>query len=149
MTQPDHAVRSTRTPPHPIVRRQRRGRSDRGSVTVELAVLFPLFLIVVLTGVQAAVWWHARSVALAAATAGVNAARVLGGTDADGRRAATEVATQAGDGVLTNPQIDAGGDQARVRVAVTGTAPRVLPIPGLDFDVSQIATAPRERATTP
>lgn len=129
--------------------RRHRGRSERGSLTVEIALLFPLFLILVLTGVQAAVWWHARSVALAAATAGVNAARVLGGTDADARRAATEVATQAGDGVLTDPHVNTGGDQARVRVEVTGTAPRVLPIPGLDFTVTQTATAPRERATTP
>ncbi|WP_343997108.1 TadE family protein, partial [Nocardioides furvisabuli] len=42
-------------------------RSDRGSATIELVILLPALFAVMFIGVQAALYHHAREVAIAAA----------------------------------------------------------------------------------
>jgi Flp pilus assembly protein TadG len=126
--------------------RSRRGllRGDGGSATVEVAVLFPALLLLVFGGVQTAEWYHARSLCLAAADAGVWAARPAGAELADGRAAAAAFLAHTG-GSLSDVTVSTVGSTATlVRVQVSGTAPRVLPIPGLTMRVSQSAQAPRE-----
>lgn len=65
----------------------RRLASDRGSATLELALLGPALLLLTLLIVQTAMWFHARQVAQAAAEQGARAARAYQGTEADGRQA--------------------------------------------------------------
>jgi len=122
----------------------------RGSATVELAVLFPAFLVLVFGGVQAAQWYHVRSLCLAAADAGVHTGRTAGASDADASRAAAGFLARAGAGTAGEPIVStAGSTPVLVRVEVTAAVPRVLPLPGLSMRVTQSAQAARERFTTP
>ena len=122
---------------------------QRGTVTVEYAVLFPLLLVLLLAGVQTALWWHARNVALAAAQAGVNAGRPPHADPAAAASAATAFADRAGGGVRDIAVTTAGTTATTVRVQVSLTAPRLLPLPGLRLRVTQAAEGGRERFTTP
>jgi Flp pilus assembly protein TadG len=129
----------------------RRGRlaRDRGSATVELAVLFPAFLLLVFGGVQAAEWYHVRSLCLAAADAGVQAGRATGAGDAVANRAAAEFLVRAGGGTATDPAVSTTGSSGAVlQVVVTASVPRVVPLPGLSMRVTQSSRATREVFTT-
>lgn len=124
-----------------------RADGDRGSFTLELAILFPTFLLLVLVIVQAALYFFARSIAMSAAQEGARTARLQGHQLTEGQLAATRFATDQGDGVLTNTSVSTtGSTPTQVSVAVTG---RVLTVvPGLSLTIRQVAQAPRERYTT-
>ena len=53
----------------------RRRATDGGSASLEIAVLFPVVLLLVFAVIQGALYYHARNVALAAASDGLTAAR--------------------------------------------------------------------------
>ena len=54
--------------------RQRRGHAaDRGSTNIEMAILFPVFVLLILLGIQIANIFQSRNVALAAAQQGAAA----------------------------------------------------------------------------
>ncbi|SDY01215.1 TadE-like protein [Saccharopolyspora shandongensis] len=116
-------------------------------MAVELAVLAPLALVLLVTVLQAGVWWHTRTLCLSAAQQGVQAARTVTGTARDARIAATDFLTRAG-GLVGDPVVSAEADDRQARVRVTATAPLILPIPGLDR-IEQEAHAAKERFTTP
>jgi len=117
---------------------------------VEIAVLFPAFLVLLFTGVQAAEWYHVRSLCLAAADAGVRAGRPASASLADARAAAAGFLGRVGGSTVTEAAVStAGSTSALVRVQVSGTVPRVLPIPGLSMRVSQSAQAGREEFSVP
>jgi TadE-like protein len=119
-------------------------RWERGSATVEAAVVFPAFLALIFTGVQAAEWYHVRSMCLAAADAGVRAARQAGAEPGVGPEAATRFPTRAA-GAATDIAVSAANSTpTTVHVQVTATVPRVLPIPGLSLRVSQSAQSAKE-----
>src|SRR6266550_2519092 len=100
----------------------RRELSDRGSATVELAVIFPAFLVLLFTGVQAAEWYQARNLCLAAARHGVQVAHTTTGTAADGRAAAQTFVTRAGGSAVFDPEVSsAGSTPTRVRIQVSAT----------------------------
>jgi Flp pilus assembly protein TadG len=121
---------------------------DRGSVTVEIAVLAPVLLLVIFTIVQVGLWSYARSLALGAAQEGVATGRSYGSTVAAGRiRAEQFLVEHAGDSLL-DPAVVAQASVGSVRVEVTGRALSVLPgVPGLP--VRQSAAGPLERYTSP
>ena len=121
--------------------------SQRRAATVELAVVFPAFLILLFTGVQAAEWYQARNLCLAAARHGVQVARTTTGTPADGRAAADAFLGRTG-GAISDPTVSsAGSTSTLVRIQVSATAPRVLPIPGLQLRVRQTSEAGKEHFT--
>jgi hypothetical protein len=95
--------------------------------------------------IQFAVWEHAESIAHTTAEEALAAARVQGGTAASGQQRAQQVISQVGSSVLTGPQVSVNVTPADVTVTVTGTAERVLPIPGLTFGVTATVTGPVER----
>ena len=123
-------------------------RGDRGSVTVEIAVLAPALLFAVLSIVQVGLWSYARSLALGAAQEGVAAGRAYGASAEAGRsRAAQFLATSAGDS-LAEGAVTVRQSAGVLRVEVSGRALSVLPgVPGLP--VRQRAEGPLERYTTP
>ena len=73
------------------------------------------------------------------------AARVQGGTAAAGQQRAQQVISQIGSSVLVGPQVSVTMTPADVTVTVTGTAERVVPLPGLSFPVSVTVTGPVEQ----
>ena len=125
-----------------------RTTGDRGSVSLELAIVFPALLLIVTALIQYALWFHARSVALAAAQQGVSVARAYHSTPAAGRGSALAFIADHGADTLLNPDVTTASPAAgQVQVVVTGRSVSVLPgVAGLA--VSQSAAGPLERFTT-
>lgn len=123
-------------------------RADRGSATLEIAVLAPVLLLVVFTIVQVGLWSYARSLALAAAQEGVAAGRgYLAPATAADRAARSFLDRSAGDSLLDR-EISTQATSTDVRVEVTGRSLSVLPgVPGMP--VRQGAQGPLERFTRP
>ena len=131
--------------PGPGRPRRLRPGGDRGAGSAEIVVAVPLLMLLILLVIQFAVWEHAEIIARATAEEALAAARVQGGTAAGGRQRAEQVISQVGSGVLVGPQVSVTMTPADVTVRVTGTAERVLPIPGLTFGVTATVTGPVER----
>jgi len=112
---------------------------------LEFAVVFPLVLVLTFGGVQVAFWFQARAMCQAAAQAGVRAGRVLGAPAGAGQTAATAyLAATAGD-TVGGALVSESHTATTVTVGCSGTALRVMPLPGLPLDVAQSAAAARER----
>ncbi|WP_240519659.1 TadE/TadG family type IV pilus assembly protein [Amycolatopsis antarctica] len=114
-----------------------------------MAILFPIALVLILSAVQGGLWWHAHAVAAQAAQAGVEAGRPVDGTSVTAAEAAHSFATRAGRGVLTAPDVHTTVTADTVQVEVSGTAIRLIPVPGLDIRVAASAHAVKERFTVP
>ena len=81
---------------------RRRRRGERGSVSIELVVLLPALFAVMFLGMQAALYYHAKTVAIAAAQQGARAAGAEQGRESDGVGAANDFLAEAGgDDVIT------------------------------------------------
>ncbi|MGH3991096.1 MAG: TadE family protein [Pseudonocardiaceae bacterium] len=123
------------------VRRALRG--DRGSVSAELVIATPLLMLMLLAIVQFALWSHATHIAQAAASQGLAASRVQGGTAAAGTTGAQQILDQLAGGPLRSAAVtsDRGATSAWVRIS--GTATPVIPF--LRLPVHAEATGPVER----
>ncbi|NLD78040.1 MAG: pilus assembly protein [Acidimicrobiales bacterium] len=125
-----------------------RARRERGSASIELVILLPALFAVLFLGMQAALYYHARTVAIAAAHQGAKAAGAENGTAADGISAATSFLIDAGgESVLTGASATANRSATTVTVTVAGHSLNV--IPGWKPAVVQSASLPAERLTTP
>src|SRR4051794_16437654 len=109
-------------------RRPRRGRDERGSVSVELVILLPALFALMFLGMQAALFYHARSVAIAAAQEGARAAGGENGTESAGIQAATGFVDDAGgNDVLSGATATANRSATTVTVVVQGHSLSVIP----------------------
>ncbi|MCK2241863.1 MULTISPECIES: TadE/TadG family type IV pilus assembly protein [unclassified Crossiella] len=123
---------------------------DRGAATVQLAVLLPLFFLLFSAATQAGVYWYARSLCQAAAQHGLQTVRTLTGTPAEGQAAARAFLERTGNGLVTNSAVSTtGSTPTTVRVEVTASVLRLVPIPGLDLRITRSVTGAKERFTTP
>lgn len=125
-----------------------RGAEDGGSASVELVILFPALLLIVTALIQYSLWFHARSIALAAAQQGVSAARAYHSDPTAGRETALAFVADHGAGTLLDANATGSTPVAgHIQVVVTGRSLAVIPgAPGLS--VSQSASGPIERFTT-
>lgn len=99
-------------------------------------------------GMQAALFYHARTVAIAAATEGAKAAGGETGKETDGVSAANAFIDEAGgDDVLKGASSTAKRSATTVTVTVTGHSLSV--IPGWNPVIVQSASLPVERLTAP
>ena len=99
-------------------------------------------------GMQAALYYHARTVAIAAAEEGARAAGAETGHEADGVTAASSfIATAGGDDVLKNTTATAHRTPTNATVTVHGFSLSV--IPGWHPAVTQSASVAVERVTAP
>lgn len=125
-----------------------RRSNERGSVSVELLIVLPALFAVMFLGMQAAMFYHARTVAIAAAQEGARAVAGENGKEADGIRAATAFITDAGgDDVL--PGATATVSRSATTATVVIKAHSLSVIPGWTLVVTQGATVPVERLTAP
>lgn len=116
--------------------------TDRGSVSLELAILFPVVLVLIMTTIQVALYSFARSAALTAAHQGVNAQRGLGAPNGAGRTAAQTFLNRLGDPYSTfRSTVTVAGDEVTVRVQ--GHTESVIPFFS-GFDIDQSASGPLE-----
>lgn len=126
-----------------------RVRDERGSVSLELSVVFPVVLLLIFGTIQGALYYHARNVALAAAQEGVVDARVENGSAGAGVARAQDFLTDAGgSSVLLNASVSSNRSATEVTITVRGAVPSVLPgVSGLTL--TQSASGPLERVTAP
>ena len=121
---------------------------ERGSVSIELVILLPVLFAVMFLGMQAALFYHARTVAIAAAQEGAKAAGGENGKEADGVSAASSFIVEAGgDDVLSGASASADRTATTVTVTVRGHSLSV--IPGWNPVIVQSASLPVERLTAP
>jgi Flp pilus assembly protein TadG len=111
-------------------------------------VLFPVLMLLVFGIVQGVFWYHARTVALAAAGSGVAVARTESGTEAAGRAAASAFVERAGGSdVISGVQVTGARSATEATITVSGRAPSLVPgVPGPP--VRQTASGPVERVTS-
>lgn len=125
-----------------------RSRDERGSVSIELVILLSALFAVMLLGMQAALYHHARTVAIAAAQEGARAAGSETGHEAAGVHAATTfIATAGGDDVLHEATATADRTPTNATVTVRGFSMSV--IPGWHPAITQSASVTVERVTAP
>jgi Flp pilus assembly protein TadG len=123
------------------MRLHRLNRSDRGASVPEAAILLPLLMIKTLAIVQAGLWFHARAIATTAANQSVDAARVEGGTAADGRMAGEQFIRRSG--VLRDPEVQVSRSTEVATATVSGQVVSLMF--GAPFSVSVEVDAPVER----
>jgi len=123
-----------------------RRRSERGSVSIQMVLLMPALFLLLFLGLQAGLYYHARSVAIAAAQEGAREAGSQNGSQASGIAAAQQFLSQAGGpGVIVNTNVFGSRTATTATVTVTGDSMSV--IPGIHVSINQSATVPVERLT--
>ena len=134
------------SPPRPGTSSRR--PDERGSVSIELVILLPALFAVMFLGMQAALFYHARTVAIAAAQEGARAAGGEHAQAADGVTAASGfVADVGGANVLVAATATAARSATTATVTVHGYSLAV--IPGWTPAITQSASVPIERVTGP
>jgi TadE-like protein len=114
--------------------------SERGETTMQIVIIVPVLMLMILLGVQAAIWFHAANVAQVAASRGAG----VGSTRSGGEAAAT---TEAEHVVLDNQAelalvfVEAGTET--VSVSVTVEIPHLVPF--FPDRVTRTQTEPIER----
>ncbi|MHB8297362.1 MAG: TadE/TadG family type IV pilus assembly protein [Dermatophilaceae bacterium] len=122
-------------------------RRDLGSLSLEMAILFPLVLTLTFGALQAGLWFEARSMCQAAAQAGVRAGKVLNAPSGAGAGAARSYLADVAGSLVVGPSLSEGRTAATVTVRCSGQAQNVIPLPGFEISVTQSANAGIERFT--
>jgi Flp pilus assembly protein TadG len=123
-------------------------RRDQGALTLSYLIIVPVFMLLVMVIVQAAMWYLASEAALAAARQGADAARLPGAAAGAGPQAAIRFAHSSASGYLLDPAATANGSTpTTVQVTVCGHVPTF--VPGLKVTVSQAVQAPVEQFAVP
>ena len=114
---------------------------------MQMVVLLPVMFAVMFLGLQAALFYHARTVAIAAAQVGARAAGAESGSAGQGIAAAASfVAASGGPDVLERSSVSGSRSSVSATVTVTGAALSV--IPGWSPMVRQSSTVAVEKLTT-
>ena len=109
--------------------------------------MLPALFAMLFLGMQAALYYHARTVAIAAAQQGARVAGAEQGREADGIDAATAFLAEAGgDDALTDASTTAERTLTTATVTVAGYSLSV--IPGWKVRITQSASVPVERLTS-
>lgn len=123
-----------------------RGTTHRGN-TIAFAILIPLAIIMLFLGVQGALYYHARSVAVAAAEEALKQGASQYGNPAAGTAAGYAFIAQAGGTTLQAPAVVVTRGPRTSTVSITGKSISLLwfwhPIVHIDM------AKPVERITTP
>ena len=121
-------------------------RDERGSVSIQMMILLPLMFLVMFTGMQAALYYHARAVAIAAVQEGAREAGSENGSRESGVGAAKDFINQAGGSdALTSSSVSGSRSATTATVTVTGKSLSV--IPGWKVTITQSSSVPVERLT--
>ena len=110
--------------------------------------MLPALFAVMFLGMQAALYYHARSLAIAAAQEGARAAAGEHGTPADGVTAANGFIADAG-GANVLRAASATADRSATTATVTVHGFSLSVVPGWAPVVRQSASVPVERLTAP
>lgn len=129
--------------------RPRRLSGDAGGATTELVIATPAFLFTIMLIVQAGLYFHASSVASAAAQEGARAATVQGGSIPAGEQVAGDFVAALASQLLDDVDVEGRlvDDGELVRMTVSGDVTEVFQLPGvnLDFTVQETSEGVIER----
>ena len=118
---------------------------ERGSTSIQVVILMPALFAVMFLGMQAALIYHARTLAIASAQEGARAAGAENGTAAAGiTTARSYLADTAGD-ALTSSTVTGTRTPTTATITVRGVALSVLP--GWRPAITQSASVTVERIT--
>lgn len=117
---------------------------ERGSASIQMLFLLPALFSIMFLGMQAALYYQARTLAIAAAQEGARVAGAENSSSAAGIASAASFVADAGD-VLTAAQVSGDRSAETATVTVRGTSLSV--IPGWTPTVAQSASVPVERIT--
>jgi Flp pilus assembly protein TadG len=124
----------------------RRRRDERGSVTIQMIFLMPALFLLMFLGLQGALYYQAREVALAAAQEGAREAGSENGSrDSGVATANTFLHDAGGSDVMTLTGVSGSRTTTTATITVTGKSMSV--IPGWHVTVTQSASVPVERLT--
>jgi Flp pilus assembly protein TadG len=127
-------------------RHHERDRAERGSVTLQNVIAFPVVILFTFGILQAAFWMNAQNMAQAAAAAGYSAAKAYTANDTQGQAVANQIIASSSDLRGAGVQITRG--PTSVTVTVSGTTNS--PIPGWGGPgVRATVTGPTERWVAP
>ncbi len=121
------------------------GRRDRGSATVEAAIVVPVVMLLLMLVVQAGLYFHTRAAAQTAAYKGLDALRVEDGS-VPSARDATNTFLDRNAGALETRTIQAERSGDRAHVTVSGEVVSLVFGAHL-FPVRVTAAAPIEQVT--
>jgi Flp pilus assembly protein TadG len=121
--------------------------AEDGSATIEMAVLLPMLLVLLFCGVQAALLHQARSLAVAAASAGAHAVGAEYGTPAAGIAAAKGFLTESAEDAFSSYSVTASASGTTASVTVTGVSLSIVPF--WTPEVRQTSSVPREEVSAP
>ncbi|WP_406299087.1 pilus assembly protein [Embleya sp. NBC_00888] len=136
--------------PYDAIRRRLRkaGGPDRGGMSITMAIIFPMFILVLLAVIQGCLWWYAREVAMQVARESVEEARRRNGDITAAEQRGRDVAKDLSGGMLKDLKVipKREGD-VRIRVTVSGRSLSVVPGIG-SLTITQHADGVVERWTT-
>ena len=110
----------------PHKHRRRQPADDRGSAAIEFAITAVAVMAIMFAAIQAATWYWARSIALAAAQEGADAQRAYNADPGDGLEKANAFIASTGDG-LNDATVSITGDAEQIQVTVVGRCLSVIP----------------------
>lgn len=110
---------------------------------LEMAVVFPVLLVLSMLGVQMALVAHAQNVAEAAAQEGAAVARAVNGNSPAGEARAIARLREYGSTMFTSYDSHARRSATEASVTVEGHVRSLLPF--ASFNVSETSTGPVER----
>jgi Flp pilus assembly protein TadG len=122
---------------------------DRGSSSVEFALLFPIIVVLLFGGPQLAMWYFARESAQSAAVAAARAASVVNAANGAGKSAASSYLDHVGKDTISSYIINETDTATTVTIHIHVTVPNVIPLPGFAPSADVTVTRGKERFTTP
>ena len=96
---------------------------DRGATSLAVAILTPVFVVLMFAAVQATLWGHARTEARVAAR---DAAAQVARFDASAGDAVASVRARLADSPMTGVDVSISGGAELVVVTITATAPGII-----------------------
>lgn len=117
-----------------------RFESDAGATSLAVALLTPVFVVLLFAAVQATLWGHARTEARVAAR---DAAAQVARFDASPGDAEASAQARLADSPMTGVNVTIGGSVELIVVTITATAPGI--IVGTSRPISVTEAVPVER----
>lgn len=115
---------------------------DAGSATIQMVLAIPVIGLIIFSAFAFVLYFHADQIAQLAASQGLEAARVQGGTDAAGQSAAERYLAELDKSTLHDGRVTVERSAREVRVQVSGYAEQIVPFLHLPVRVS--VTGPTE-----
>jgi hypothetical protein len=117
--------------------------SQIGSTIVEVVIVLPAMMLVILLGVQVAMWAVAEEVVQAAAATGSEVGAGAGGSPAAGTAAVRSYLSEHGGKLISTPSIRIESASGFIDVRVRASALQIIPL--FHLGVSAVRVAPVQK----